>query len=88
MGGASLNHMNTTKDIRLVVLDSNGYETRNTEYNTMKEARQWVKDCGLRADYWDRSAEVVGFHKDGVATIQLLVNGECLQDWFPAWSQQ
>ncbi len=52
-------------------------------FDTIKEARQWVKECGLDVGYWDRKAERQGWAKDNVCTIQLWKNDDCVADWFP-----
>lgn len=52
----------------------------------MKEARAFVKDCALNSEFWERRAESKGYHLGNVDTIQLVVEGECLQDWFPKWA--
>lgn len=69
--------------IEILVLDKNEYETDRREFDSVKEAVLWVKQCGLNADYWDRRAEVKDWHIGNVATIQLLRDGEVERDWFP-----
>lgn len=76
------------KDIRIITLDSDKNETDNRQFDTLKEARAWVKYTGLDANFWDRRAESKGWHKRNVATLQLDVDGECLQDWFPEWTTE
>lgn len=70
--------------IEVVTLDHNEQELeRRCDFATMKEARQWVKDACLNPSYWDRRAESVGWAVENVWTVQLLKNGDCVEDWFP-----
>jgi len=78
-------HTKMSKDIRIITTDSEENETANRDFCTMKEARQWVKDAGLDARYWDRGAEIDGYHKDNVALLSLVVDGDCIQQWTPKW---
>ena len=72
--------MNT---IETLVLDSEGFELySNDMHETVKQAKTWVKDCLLEQSWWDRLAENKTFALD-VYTIQLKVNGEIRDDWFP-----
>ena len=67
------------KTIEVFILDKNGnYNVR--DFDTLKEARQWVKTCGLSKDYWNRR-----YARDNGHTLQLHKNGECVQDWFPVF---
>lgn len=74
--------------IELVAQNRQGHEHYRAEYDTLKQARGWVKDVLLRADYWDRLAESEGYAAREVFTIQLLKNGECVQDWFPDFNPE
>lgn len=74
------------KLIEILTLCPEGYETYRCDFDTMKDARLWVKQCGLCPKFWDRRAESDDFHKREVATLQLLVDGEIRQDWFPDWA--
>lgn len=73
--------------IKIVALHSEGYEESRRDFDTLKEARAWVKECGLKASYWNRRYErdqdYDGAARDNIHTIQLLKDGECIQDWFP-----
>lgn len=75
--------MKADTEIEVVTLDADGYETDSRDFETVKAAREWVKTCGLRAEYWDRAAESPGFAARSVHTLQLRVDGDCRQDWFP-----
>lgn len=74
------------KDIRIITLGPEGYETDNRDFDTMKDARKWVKDAGLSPAYWENASESEGYHIRNVQTLQLHVNGEIIQDWFPKWA--
>jgi hypothetical protein len=74
--------------VEIVAFDTKGLQTYNRDFETLKEARQWVKETGLDADFWDRGAEVPGWHFLNVDTLRLLVDGNCLQDWFPKWPKR
>lgn len=74
------------KDIRVITLDKDGFETDNRDFETVKQARQWVKECGLDSGFWERRAESAGFGERNVDTIQLHIDGECTADWFPKWA--
>ena len=56
-------------------------------FDFIKDATRWVKDCGLSKAYWDRRAERDGYAEDNVHTIQLWVDGECRNDWFPDFTK-
>lgn len=71
------------KEITVRAADCDGdtiYERDGFE--TIKEARAWVKDAFLHRSYWSKLAENDAF-ADDIDTIQLLVNGEIHSDWFP-----
>lgn len=74
------------KLIEILTIDNKGFETDRRDFDTMKEARAFVKEYAMRSDYWEQRAESKGWHIGNVDTIQLLVDGECLQDWFPKWA--
>ena len=70
--------------IEVITKDAEGYTNPGErDFDTMKEARAFVKECALDASYHDRCAESEGWAKRIVHTVQLLKNGECVQDWFP-----
>lgn len=68
--------------IEVVALDRNENEEYRADFDTMKEARRFIKDAMLEASFWDRRAEVAGYAAN-IQTVQLVVNGEIIQDWFP-----
>jgi hypothetical protein len=76
--------MNT---IEVIAQDSEGNEEFRRDFDSLKEARAWVKECGLNRDFWNRSYERDENYdtaaRDNIHTLQLLKNGECVQDWFP-----
>ena len=69
--------------IELLAIDSQGDITWDREFDTLKEARAWVKNWGLSKEYWERSSESEGWAERNITTLQLHKNGECIQDWFP-----
>lgn len=77
---------NTTKmnkEIKVTALDHEGYTLHEHDgFETIKEAKAWVKDTLLDRGYWDRLAENKTFAEE-VETIQLIVDGEIHSDWFP-----
>lgn len=72
--------------IEIIIYDSNFVLVDSFDlFDTMKEARAWVKEAGLDEKYWDRRAEVQGWARRNVHSIQLWKNNEFIQDWFPEW---
>lgn len=70
--------------IEIHTLDKDGdISTCLDHFDTVKDAKVFVKECGLMAGYWDQRAESQGWAGRNIETIQLLVNGECRKDWFP-----
>ena len=70
--------------IEVITLDADGMiNPGERDFDTIKEARQFIKECALDARYHDRSAEVDGWAKRNVHTVQLLKDGTVVQDWFP-----
>lgn len=76
-------------EIRLIAEDENREELDTIDhFDFLKEARAWVKDAWLNPDYWDRRAEIPGYHKQ-VYLIKLLKrknmwdNWENIQEWEP-----
>lgn len=81
-----MNYNRPMKTIEVFIFDISGnYDVR--DFDTLKEACQWVKSCGLSKDYWNRCYErdedYEGAARDNIHTLQLHKNGECVQDWFP-----
>lgn len=74
------------KTIEIITLDKYNNQTDSHEFDTMKEARQWVNECGLSKDFWNRKGETNDFAACYVHTLQLHKNGECIQDWFPIFN--
>lgn len=74
--------------IEVITLDKDESQTDAQSFDTMKEARQWIKECGLNAAYWNRKGETSDFAKSYVNTLQLYKDGECVQDYFPSWYQR
>lgn len=72
-------------NIEIVALESDGCENYRRDFDTVKEAKAFVKEALLTPEYWNRRAESPDGHK-WVATIQLLKDGEITQDWFPKWT--
>lgn len=71
------------KEITVQALDTEGYNVHTHDgFETIKEAKAWVKETLLDRGYWDRLAENSTFATE-IDTIQLLVNGEIHTDWFP-----
>jgi hypothetical protein len=68
--------------IEVVALDENDNEEFRRDFETQREARNWVKENGLRRDYWVDRSESEDYPST-IRTIQLLVNGEIRDDWFP-----
>lgn len=73
--------------IEIIVLDPEGYVTTEREFDFMKDARKWVKEAGLSKAYWnnrgDSETDYDGWAARNVHTLQLMKNGECVEDWFP-----
>jgi hypothetical protein len=72
-------------NIELVVTDEKFFETSRRDFDTMKEAREFVKYY-LSKEYWNRSSETETGYKD-CALISLFKNGECVQEWTPKWAK-
>jgi len=72
--------------IEVVTLNKDQEITWDRDFDTIKEAKAWVKECGLSISYWDRSSESPGWAARNIDTIQLLKNNECIQDWFPKFA--
>lgn len=69
--------------IETIALDKDDYVLyENDSFDTIKEAKAWVKDALLDQSWWDRLAENNTYALE-VVTIQLRVNGEIHSDWFP-----
>jgi hypothetical protein len=68
--------------IEVVALDENDNEEFRRDFETQREARNWVKENGLRRDYWADRSESEDYPST-IRAIQLLVNGEIRDDWFP-----
>lgn len=71
------------KLIEVITLDKDGDATTSREFDSIKEAKSFVKDTALSAAYWDRYAESEGWGQRNIETIQLTVDGEVRFDWFP-----
>jgi len=72
-----------SKEITVQALDHEGYNVHTHDgFETIKEAKAWVKETLLDRGYWDRLAENCSFAEE-IDTIQLLVDGEIHSDWFP-----
>ena len=69
--------------IEVITLAGNGSQTDYREFDTMKEARYWIKYAALESAYWERASESESFASTYVYTVQLHKNGEIVQDWFP-----
>ena len=67
------------KKIEAVVLDADGYEIDRAEYDTVKAAKERIKN--VLGEDWARSSETtheaLGTHKG-----EVLVDGECVWDKF------
>lgn len=71
------------KKIELIALDAELFELyQNDGFETVKEARQWVKDVLLNKAWWNRLAENKTFALT-VFKIELHVDGVIRSDWFP-----
>jgi hypothetical protein len=77
------------KKIEVIILNKNYDQEDCCDFDTMKEARQWVKSCGLSKDYWnrvyERDEDYENAARDNVHTLRLYKNGECVEDWFPVF---
>lgn len=70
--------------IEVITLDSEGrINPGEREFDTIKEAKAFVKECALDSHYHDRLSELEGWAKRNVHSVQLLKNGECEREWFP-----
>lgn len=73
--------------VEVIAQDAGENEEFRRDFDTIKEAREWVKTCGLSREFWNRLYENYdGAASDNIHTIQLLKNGECVQDWFPEFN--
>jgi hypothetical protein len=71
------------KEIDIVVVDSEGYIVYHRDsFDTIKEAKLWVKECLLERSFWDRLSENEQFAEQ-IDTIEIRVDGEVHSDWFP-----
>lgn len=73
--------------IEVVTLSNEGFETDRRDFETVKEAKAWVRNCALSADYWEMASESKGYAARNVATVRLMADGECLDDWFPTFAE-
>jgi hypothetical protein len=71
--------------VQVVALDGEGNWSSDWEHDSVKEAKDWVRRVGLRADYWDTRAEVHGWHKSNVVLLQIMGDGEVLCEFTPKW---
>lgn len=67
-------------------IDNEGDCLWDREFDSKKEAKAWVKDCGLDQSYWNQSAENETFALS-IEKIELLQKEKgrwvCVEDWFP-----
>lgn len=73
-----------TKECSLELIDKDGDIAYDRNFDSLKEAKAFVKECGLSRDYWLQFSESVAF----VSTIdylRLMVEDECDKDWFVNW---
>jgi len=74
-----------SKEIKVTAIDREGYTLYdNDDFQTIKEAKAWVKDVLLDRGYWDRLAENNTFAEE-IETIQILVDEKIHSDWFPEY---
>lgn len=69
--------------IEILAIDAAEDITWDHEFDSLKEAKAWIKECGLSKSYWERLSESPGWAERNIHTLRLLKNGECVQDWFP-----
>lgn len=55
------------------------------QFDTIREATTWVKSWGLSRAHWVEHAESETF-PDDIASLRLMVDGECHSEWFPCWA--
>jgi hypothetical protein len=70
------------KSIEAAAFDAQGCEIYRRDFDTVKDARSFIRDAMLSKDFWDRRGEVTGYWKQ-VDTVQLITNSDVLADWFP-----
>ena len=79
----------TMNTIEVITLDADGYETQRRDFDTIKEAKAWVKEMGLDKAYWNRCGDsdddYEGWAARNVYTLQLHKNEEIVKDWFPCF---
>ena len=71
--------------VEILAIDKEEKELyRNDGFNTMKEARGFFRKVSKDRSFWVRHAESEAFPAQ-IETIQLLKNGEIIDDCFPCW---
>lgn len=73
-----------THQIDIAAFDAAGHELYRRDFETMKQAREELKELTKSPAFWDRRAEVEGWHQQ-VYTIQLIKDDEIVADSFPAY---
>ncbi len=73
--------------IEIVTVDEKGFETDRRDFDTVKEAKAFVKKTAMRSDYWEQHAESLGWHIGNVNEFQLHCDGEYLEGWYPKWAK-
>lgn len=74
-----------TQTIEIIALDPEGLITTTRDFDSLKEARTWVKEAGLSKSYWNRLGEsetdYEGWAARNVSALELHKDGECVQEW-------
>jgi hypothetical protein len=76
------NHRKTYKmnaQIEIAAKDNEGFELWNRDFDTIKEAKEFMKTSARDRSFWVRRAESEQFPND-IDTIQLIIDGEIRND--------
>jgi hypothetical protein len=72
------------KEILANVLDAQDNVEDSRDFESVKQAKAWVKETALDRSYWVRHSESNDY-PEKIRTIQLVCDGDIIMDWFPAW---
>lgn len=73
-----------TKECSIDLIDIEGDVCYSRNFDSMKEAKAFVKECGLSRDYWLQFSESVSF-VSCIDYLRLMVGDVCEKDWFVQW---
>jgi hypothetical protein len=72
------------KECSLDLVDTDGEVCYSRNFDSLKEAKAFIKECGLSKDYWLRFSESEKF-VSSIDSLRLMRGEECERDWFVQW---